>query len=215
MKKIELVDLVRANIDSLDKTRKIHPVVIEHEISAIYNDMIVSLYAGGIVDMNHYARKYGLSSLTKVDVDYNSYTKEYYSLLPEEVIPLPDTNAGIVEILSKESMSLVFVPMTRSEFKFIENLECRQIDEVIGYTLYAGQGGEYGRVVYNGMTSAIASAGVVMSLLIPFHAYNDNDTVYLPSGQEQKVIDTVLQRLGLIPAPDLINNNSDAKRVRQ
>lgn len=213
MKKIELVDLVRANIDSLDKTRKIHPVVIEHEISTIYNDMIVALYAGGIVDMNHYVRKYGLSDT--VDVSYNAYTKEYYSLLPEEIIPLPDPNAGIVEILSKESMSLAFVPMTRSEFKFIENLECRQIDEVIGYTLYAGQAGEYGRVVYNGMTSAIASAGVVMSLLIPFHAYDDNDVVYLPSGQEQKVVDTVLQRLGIIPPPDLINNNSDAKRVRQ
>jgi hypothetical protein len=213
MKKIKYIDLIRAEIDSLDKTRKIHPIVIEHEISTVYNDMIVSLYANGLVDMNHYARKYGL--LDTVKVLYNNYTKEYYSLLPEEMIPLPDPNAGIVEILTKESMSLVFVPMTRSEFKMIENLECRQIDEVIGYTFYTGQAGEYGRIVYNGMTSAIAAVGVVMSLLIPFHAYADDDFVYFPSGQEQRIKDTVLQRLGIIPPPDLVNNNSDAKRVRQ
>jgi len=213
MKKIKYIDLIRAEIDSIDKTKKIHPLVIEHEVSTVYNDMIIALYGAGLVDMNHYAKKYGLSDT--VDVSYNAYTKEYYSLLPEEVIPLPDPNAGIVEILAKESQSLVFAPMTRSEFKFIENLECRQIDEVIGYTLYAGQAGEYGRVVYNGMTSAIAAAGVVMSLLIPFHAYDDDDFVYFPSGQEQKIKDTVLQRLGIIQAPDLVNNNSDAKRVRQ
>ena len=213
MKKIKYIDLVRANIDSIDKTRKIHPLVIEHEISVVYNDMIVSAFMGGLVEMNHYARKYGLSDT--VDVSYNAYTKEYYSVLPEEIIPLPDMNAGVVEILAKESNSLVFAPMTRSEIKFVENLECRQIDEVIGYTVYAGQAGENGRVVYNGMTSAIAAAGVVMSLIIPFHAYADDDIVYFPSSQEQKVLDTVLQRLGIILAPDLVNNNSDAKRSRQ
>lgn len=213
MKKIKYIDLVRANIDSIDKTRKIHPLVIEHEVSVVYNDMIVSAFMSGLVEMNHYARKYGLSDT--VDVSYNAYTKEYYSILPEEIIPLPDMNAGVVEILAKESNSLVFVPMSRGEMKLIENLECRQIDEVIGYTVYAGQAGESGRVVYTGMTSAIAAAGVVMSLIIPFHAYADDDIVYFPASQEQKVLDTVLQRLGIIPAPDLVNNNSDAKRSRQ
>jgi hypothetical protein len=215
MKKIKFIDLVRAHVDSIDKTRKFHTVVIEHAISVTYNEMLVKTFTKELYDLGLFTKKYGNTLATKIVATLDSYTGEYYSLLPEEIVPLPDVNAGVREILSKASNSLVFVPMRGDEMKLIEGLEVQEIDDVIGYTVYAGGAGEKGRIVYTGMTSDVADAGVIMSLVIPFHAYDNDDIVYFPKGQEETIINTVLQRLGVIQAPDLVNNNSDAKRVKQ
>jgi hypothetical protein len=213
MKKIKFIDLIRANIDSIDKTRKIHPLVIEHEITPIYNDLIIDAYVKGAINLSMVVRKYGLTHT--IDVTEDAITGEYYSILPQEVIPIPFAGGGVKEIYAKTSQSLAFVPMNHDELKIIDGLEVQSVDDVIGYTLYAGQAGEVGRVVYTGMTSDVADAGVIMGLIIPFHAYDDDDYVYFPPKGEQAVMDAVLQRLGLVPAPDLVNNNSDTKRVKQ
>ena len=139
-------------------------------------------YTKDLYDLGLFTKKYGLT--TSIVVYQDDMTNEYYSLLPEEVIPLPELNAGVREILALQSRALVFAPMRSDELKLIDGLEVQSIDDVVGYTVYAGQAGEKGRVVYTGMTTSVASAGVIMSLVIPFHAYDDEDIVYIPKGQE-------------------------------
>lgn len=213
MKKIKFIDLIKSHASATDKTNRFHNVVIEHAISSTYNEMIVKTYTKDLYDLGLFTKKYGMSAA--VAVSQHATTKEYYSLLPEEIIPLPDLNAGVREVLAVASRSLVLTPMRSDELKLIEGLEVQDIDDVIGYTLYAGQAGEKGRLVYTGMTAAVAAAGVVMSLVIPFHAYDDEDIVYIPKGQEDTIIRSVLEKLGVVPYADLVNNNSDITQARR
>lgn len=208
MIKEKFIDLVRAHLQQEDKTNRFHPMVVEYAISDCYNEMLVKTYTKDLYDLGVFSKKYGDSG-TPVAVAQNTNTLEYYSTLPAEIVPLPDINSGVLEILSLQSNSLVFAPMKRDEIKQIEGLEVQDIDDVIGYTVYKD------RVVYTGMTTAIAAAGVVMTLVIPFHAYSDTDIVYFPKGQERTIIEMVLTQLGVIPPKDLLNNNGEAKTVKQ
>ena len=208
MKKKEFVDKIRLNVQQIDKTAKFHPKFVEMVISSCYNEILVQTYTKDLYDLGLFTKKYGDDG-TPIAIVQNTNTLEWYSIIPEEIVPLPDLNSGVREILSLQSNSLVFAPMKSSEIKLIEGLECQEIDDVIGYTVYNG------RIVYTGMTSDIASAGVVLSLIIPLHAYDDDDIVYFPKGQERTLTDLVLAELGVIQPKDLVNNNSDVKQVRQ
>lgn len=207
MKKIKLIDLIRSNLPKPDKTNRYHPSVVEHHVSASYNELLVKTYTKELYDLGLFTKRYGDNG-TPVAVLRNTDTKEYYSVLPEEIVPLPDLNAGVREILPLEGRSIVFVPMRYDELKLIEGLEVQQIDDAVGFTVHGNN------VIYTGMTTAIASAGVVMSLIIPFHAYDDEDTVYFPKGMEDTIIRSVLEKLGIIPPVDLVNNNSNITEKR-
>lgn len=208
MRKDKVIDLVRAYLPSPDKTNKYHPLVVEHTLSICYNEMLVKTYSKQYYDMDMFAKKFGDNG-TPITVELNSNTGEYYSTLPSEIVVLPNINAGVKGILSLSSQDLVFAPMKGCDIKLIQGLECQQIDDVIGYTVYRD------KVIYTGMTSSIASAGVVMDLIVPFHAYDDSDNVNFPKGQENTIISMALSMLGVIPPKDLVNNNSDTKTVKQ
>jgi hypothetical protein len=70
------------------------------------------------------------------------------------------------------------------------------------------------RVEYYGMTSAIATAGVQMDLVIPFSAYDEDDIVLIPEianvKSNETFVDRVLKILGAVRPVDSRDDNADA-----
>ena len=126
MIKSKFIDLVRATLSSVDKTNRYHPVVVEHHISTSYNELLVKTYTKELYDLGMFTKRYGDTG-TPIAVSTNSNTGEYYSLLPEELAPLPELNAGVREILPVEGRTVVFAPMRYDELKLIEGLEVQAI----------------------------------------------------------------------------------------
>jgi hypothetical protein len=72
------------------------------------------------------------------------------------------------------------------------------------------------RVVYYGMTAAIAAEGVVMEVIQPFSQFDDTDTVYIPEfrdGEGMSFDDRVKRKLATIPPVDLSEDTDETNKV--
>jgi hypothetical protein len=142
--------------------------------------------------------------------------------LPERIIEVNKPSSGIYDISIQEGTgvdgshsvsstdlftdSLQFVPMDNNRFRIMDGLDINLIDDVIGYTLknYA--------VYYNGSTTYLAqlaaNAGVRMLLVIPFEKYADTDLINIPYGNDEALMERVVNFMIGTPDSDNVNNNN-------
>jgi len=135
-----------------------------------------------------------------VDVDYNTINNYYYSTLPEEIVQLPDTQAGVRRIMHSCENTLIFVPIKKDAKSIFDLLEVGQVDLAIGYSVESTQ------VIYDRKPQGIDK--VRMDLVIPFDKYDDDDVIFIPSGKDELLIETIVNLLQGQPKENKVNINA-------
>ena len=195
----ELIELVTLRVDgatSTERKKKFDPRYIAYVVGTEYKKVL----EGYVLRMDWDSLDAYTKTYTGVSVAQDATTDVYYSTLPENVVALPTPGSGVRRVSTTDGASVEFVPMTNNELQTIEGLEVDTVDDVIGYVF------KNGRVEYYGMTSAITQ--VRMDLLIPFEAYDDDDTLQIPSGVEYDIIEASVAKLILTPNYDQLNDNN-------
>ena len=200
MTKKETIDYYRDIVGRVDHTSKYHPIVVEKAISAACNSVIYEAFKNRFLqNIDLYLKGY-----PSIAVARDAVTKDWYITLPTTIMQLPILGDGVREITSPETHSVEFVPMTTETASMYKYLEASQVMNHIGYTVLLD------RVVFTDLESRLGTTinSVNLRLVRPFEAYDDNETFYIPAGQDEKVDQLVLSKLGIIRPTGLKNDNN-------
>jgi hypothetical protein len=144
-------------------------------------------------------------------VSYEPVAELYYSILPVKIIPFPDKASGVRRVNTLAQPGMRFYPM---DFREMDALRSSSyFKEVTDKILYAVN---QERVLYYGMTAAIAAEGVVMEVIQPFSQFADTSTVYIPEfrdGEGMSFDDRVKRKLMSIPPVDLSEDTDETNKT--
>lgn len=204
MTKQNLIDLVIDWLSGGDITHdlksKYHPVVISKHIEMAYSAYAKRMFQEAKSTGNHS----NLDSFTKVfedvDVLYNDKRKKYYSILPSEILQLPD-GGGIRSISPMEEEEYQFGYIENNSMPVYMELELSKIGDVATYMI------ESNNVIYQNLPADITK--LLMKLIVPFSSLSKNDNVGLPTGGENEIFRLVIELLSKKPNEDLNNNNRE------
>jgi hypothetical protein len=204
MTKIELIELIRHRLEGEARTKglaKFHPKIIEYNIGRAFNTLLVGMFKTNLSNFDPYTKTY-----SDVDIEYDSTQDIYYSTLPATTVQLPRAGDGIMRIVDIGDSSIQYVPMTNGMLQNIDGLDVDTICDVVGYVF------KNGRVEYQGITEFDGSQSyytdqVAMEIVIPFETYADTDTVYIPTGSDERLFELVVSMMIGTPDSDNLNNN--------
>lgn len=198
IKKIALIELIKYRVKG--KTTNDNDIdnrMVSYYIGRAFNQLLYETFRKDFDNLDSYLRTY-----INIDVKEEVGTEIKYSELPAPIIQFPLVADGIRNIQTMKGTSLEFVPMSNDELSLIDNLDVNNIDDVIGYAF------KNGRIEYKGMTNEILDGGGVrMDLVIPFEAYSDDDDIQIPSGQDERLFQIVVNSLLGVPYDSLNDNN--------
>ena len=207
MTKGEYIDFVRNSLQMVDKTAKFHRQQVAAAINNAVNTLFWEMYEKNprqfVKSMERYTT---LVSNTPVnDVAPGSTLTRFVSTLTVDLVDLPRKSGGVYEITANANYSLKFIPVTTMEGEQIYGAESTLNGAEIGFAM---TGPRY--IEYWEMSSAEATAGVVIRAIKQFKSYSSTDNVLLPYGQDERIIELVREYLSGIPPKDLVNDNADA-----
>ena len=200
MTKGNTIDYYRHLVGQVDPTSKYHPVIVEKAISGACNSLIYDAFSKRMQqNLDLYMKQY-----SSVAVAQDAVTKDWYSILPSKIMQLPILGDGVREVTSPESHAVEFVPMTTDTAAMYPKMEVSQVINHIGYTVLLD------RVVFTDLESRLGTTinSVNMRLVRPFEAYSDDEEFYVPSGQDERLDQLVLSKLGII-RPTLLKNDNN------
>lgn len=200
MTKKETIDYYKHIVGQVDHTNKYHPVIVEKAISAACNSVIYEAFKNRLLqNIDLYMKGY-----PSVAVLQDAVTKDWYITLPVTIMQLPILGDGVREITSPETHAVEFVPMSTDTAAMYPKFEASQVMNQIGYTVLLD------RVVLTDLESRLGTTinSVNLRLVRPFEAYDDNETFYIPAGQDERVDQLVLSKLGIIRPTGLKNDNN-------
>ena len=98
--------------------------------------------------------------------------------------------------------STKFYPMYKYELDIADNTLMGEIDNRIGYCV------RQTKLEFYRMTGVTS---IRIDVVQPFTSYNATDDVNIPFGNDQKLMDMVIEKLRGLPLVDLKDDNSDKK----
>lgn len=194
----QFVDYIKWMLAPVDKTNRYHKEYIKYGCGLVYAQQLASYpnYTSG--EMETYAKLY-----TGQTVTLDSTTNRYYTTLPAAIVSIPKVTSGVLNINTQQGGDLDFVPTTEQEVFFADGSAAHTIDTTIGYWL------QNTKIWYNdGMTAAIAAAGVRMLVLPRFEAFDSTDTINIPGASDMDFIAKVVSILAPTAPVDLKSNNA-------
>jgi len=208
MKKKQLIELIGIRLTerySMEDKNRFHPEVISLNTGRLYNQMITDLALKMPNSLDVYTKLF-----KNVEVALDTDTNLYYSILPVDISPIIDPKSGIRNIHPMIGDYISFAPITRGQRTLITGSLLSSISTKIGYTVGKNENNEL-IVDYFNMTSDNDVSEVRMYLVIPFEAYEDEDDIHLPGGQDMKFMESVINYMLGTPPKDLKNNNATIK----
>ncbi len=210
MNKEQLVKIIQTQLANGNVTSallgKYHPAEIEKFIEMAYNDVVGKAYSQSQRYSDFSQLDNHIKAFKNVPVAYDKDLCEYYSILPAPIIQIPD-NQAIRLISPMRDQGYAFVYEDNSATAVFNELEVNALDSSVAYQVEASQ------IRYkSGMTDDMAAAGVLMKLVVQFDALDDEDEVYMPSGQSTLITQIVVEYLSQRKAgPEQTNNDSTSK----
>lgn len=207
MTKAQIISFVSNNLKKIDKTNKYHPVVIEKAITMAFNQGYNTVFEKDPRLLDNYTVTYGGGG-TPIAIAADANTSILESSLPEEYVPFKDKNSGVRNIATVIQSNVKFFPMSKREFEILPNTligELNVADEIAYYVVRKDT------IEYYGVPAAVVSAGVRMDIVIPFDAYDADDDVIIPFGQDMMLIPAVIEMMRTIPMVDIKDNNTDTQ----
>ena len=205
MIKSEIRSMVFNLLRKLDTKAQFHPRFLDSVIEKCISEMLWELYA---LDP-HYLQRFTVTCISTVD--YEAAASLYYTTLPVKIIPFPDKASGVRRVNTLAQPSMRFYPADYREMDALRSSSYfKEVTDKILYIVTQE------RVVYYGMTAAIAAEGVVMEVIQPFSQFDDTDTVYIPEfrdGEGLSFDDRVKRKLMTIPPVDLSEDTDEINKV--
>lgn len=189
MTREQLIEIVKKRLGG-----KHHHEMIAMNIGMAFNQINYETFRKDLSNLDLYTKEF-----LDVDVDYNTTNNYYYSTLPEEIVQLPDTQSGVRRIMHSCENTLVFVPMKKdavSVFALLDQVKTSTIPFVVEAT----------QVIYTRKPQGIDK--VRMDLVIPFDKYDDDDLIFIPSGKDELLIETIVNLLQGQPKENKVNINA-------
>jgi hypothetical protein len=203
--KIQLVEIIQKRLAgqlSEEQAGAFDSQMVAKYIGRAFNTLMWEIFRGGLYNMDNYTKRY-----SSVTVTYDSTQEIYTSTLPEDIVQLPRIGSGVMKIQTITGTGVNFAPASNQEFDLLDGTEVDLIDSTIRFNVRSQT------IEYKNMTSAIASVGVKMDLVIPFDSYDWDDTVMIPAGQDQRLIELVVGFAMGQPIDDQLNNNQLDNRM--
>lgn len=205
MIKSEIRSMVFNMLKKLDTKAQFHPRFLDSVCEKVISEMLWELYA---LDP-HYLQRFTVTCIS--DVSYEAAASLYYTTLPVKIIPFPDKASGVRRVNTLAQPSMRFYPADYREMDALRSSSYfKEVTDKILYVVTQE------RVVYYGMTAAIAAEGVIMEVIQPFSQFADTATVYIPEfrdGEGMSFDDRVKKKLMTIPPVDLSEDTDETNKV--
>lgn len=198
MTRRQWIDFIKEYVGKIDPQRVFHKNVLSEALGLAYENFAYDTYRKTPYELDAMGKTY-----ESIAVTLDTTKDRYYSDLPCSIIPIDKVGSGIIEIGTEEGFGYDFVPMYLHEARLTSTFEVESMLSEINYVLI----GE--KVFYTSMTSAIATAGVRMTLVQQWSEYGLDENIPMPAGQSQRFIETVLNVLNIRNPESLENNNSN------
>lgn len=204
MKKIEYIEQVKYNLETIGETRRYSKMLISTIISRLYDD-----YMYRLVDkrdsLDQYVTEYEKTVQETSDGDY------YVDL---DVAPIPlKRNFGIYYVATKGYNGVMgdrLAPINSIELDVFYSLGVGRFDEKGTYYLRDKR-------LYLQMYGDLSYIKTIrVGLIKQFNDYSDLDEVYMPKQAADAIISSAIEKLSTKPRyDDLINDNSDNINVNE
>jgi hypothetical protein len=205
MIKSEVRSMVFNMLKKLDTKAQFHPRFLDSVCEKVISEMLWELYA---LDP-HYLQRFTVTCIS--DVSYEAAASLYYTTLPVKIIPFPDKASGVRRVNTLAQPSMRFYPADYREMDALRSSSYfKEVTDKILYIVTQE------RVVYYGMTAAIAAEGVIMEVIQPFSQFADTATVYIPEfrdGEGMSFDDRVKKKLMTMPPVDLSEDTDETNKV--
>ena len=182
MTKAEILDSLIYELKKLDYQN--HPAMVESIVSDVYNQLLGQMSQDELDMFEFYAKTYNDQAVT-LDTDSN----RYYTTLPVAIVNLHRRQGGVLGINSTEGTGHKFFPTSEQEIRMTDNIEAGILGRFYGYFV------DHGRIWYDGMTVAIAAAGVRLTLAPQFRDFASTDEINLPTGMDYSLKQLVIDRI--------------------
>lgn len=196
--KQQLVDTFYRRLTSTHPGYDAHRKEVEQNMARAWNQLLYDTFRMDLTFLDFYAKDYQSQSVSQ-----DATTKQYYVDLPAAIVQLPDKSAGVrsVEGAGQDFSTPVgvrvkFKPMSDTMLKLAANLDATLADtSIIGYAV------RYDKILFDqNMTSALASAGVHLKLVVPFDVYTSTEKLPVPAGKDEQLYILTMQFMfGTVP----------------
>jgi hypothetical protein len=223
MTKAEFTSYVIRRVGGIGQGMKFHPAFVEAAIERGFNQIIYETFRKDLAFLSFFAKRYSAVAISGV-------SGAYYSVLPAPIIQLPDYASGVRRINMSTNGSVatgdritqlgtlntstggVFKPVSEEEMERFAESEAFAVTGDIPYIVRQNKTTTptslYGVVEYASWFTP-ATLFVDMSLVVPYRSYADTDQVHVPSGQDERLMEVVINFLMGTPNQDLKNDNAN------
>lgn len=193
MKKLELIEALHKRLP------QVHPKTLSVFLGRAFNQIIFDTFQKDLSSMDLFARTY-----KNVPIKHDEEQDLYYSDLPASIVKLPIAGDGVLSISGMKATGLSFAPVKSNDPLIFSGLE-------VGYTpgspipFYIMDN----RVEYATKLTFGDIDKVRMRLIIAFDEYGMLDDVYIPSGKDELLFETVINIASGTPPQKEVNDNSN------
>lgn len=189
-KKSILIELGQSALSGGDVAAEIrnkyHSSVVEQFLGLAWADIIqeqfkLSVSGNDFTIFDNFAKPF------YADVLYDDDREEAYFVMPVSIIPLQPKQAAVRSISLKKSQQLAFAPIQNASMPMWSELEAMRIDNVtVSYYLE-------GNNVYFPFTHPETLSKLLIKVICPFDALDDDDDVFVPGGQNEALFMKMFQ----------------------
>lgn len=195
--KIEFIELIEqmVGVDTPDKRKVYHREIISGYIAMAFAEYLYAIFRKNSSELDKYAKEY-----KNVPVLKDESTNTYYSILPEQIIELPE-NQSIRRIGYMKDKMNYMSPISLGQEEFVANTDLAIFHSDVCYRLVGDN-----RLEYAFVSSDLNN--VLMHLVIPFNKYEKNDIIPIPSGKISVIANAVRAMILNRPPQDKHNDGN-------
>ena len=201
MTKEEFIRLIQDRLG--DDKQKYHPNVLNKWISMAFNTIFYQTFRKDLGNLDLYSKQFN-----DVPVLHDADTDKYYCEFPCPIVQLPDPAEGVRNIHQKiqrdshNGATLMFVPVTISSAMVFDGLDVNQVDHMIMYVVTNN------RIEFEESSLIVDVPSVSMRVVRPLEEYDDEETIYIPSGVDTQLTEMILNFLqGQVPESKTLDDN--------
>ena len=192
MTKEALIELVKERLSG-DGT-ELHPGYIEYNIALAFNSLYYTSCLKGIKNYDLHIYEYENQAVL-----HNNVTDTYYISLPYAPVQMPRNGQGVMRVAVMQGRSIKFIASTESESDIFYSLEANNIKGLISYIVYND------RIVFDRNPGV---AKVKFNMIKGFEIIDYDDEIYVPAGQDDFFIKSLVEYISGTPDDKQINDNN-------
>lgn len=201
MNKKQFISYIKNLLLKIDETNKYHDNVVAMAIDTAMEQVFHDMFLEDPKHLDAYIKKYANLTTTEETDESSRYLNFSDAAQP---INLPRKSKGVTKILSQDTATLKFAPISWAEV-------AQKGDDIAYVTDYIWFIVEPTRLVFPSIASTYDSDNFTLYMIPRFYDLVSTDEFNMPYGQDQQVIEYVINALRLIQPRDLVTDNADTR----